>query len=308
MRHAETGAAHDDRYGYPGEFRVLVCAACGHSQLGDPPGAEAQRALYSRFYPRAGFDPAAHRAYRPPGRVAAWLNGARAAAALWVRPGTRVLEIGCGYGEMIGYLKTLGCEVQATELDENVAELARRQGYDIRLGFFDARNYPAGHFDYVLLNQVLEHVADPAELLLQLRGVLASGGEVVVSTPNGAGLLRRAFGRRWIHWHAPYHAQIFTQQSLRQLAAATRFDIRLLRMATPSGWLLYQWCHCVGYPPPGQPHPFWSERAPRTLAQRLAYRALYLATHASRINHLLARILDAAGSGENLVAIFGKVG
>jgi 2-polyprenyl-3-methyl-5-hydroxy-6-metoxy-1,4-benzoquinol methylase len=308
MRHVEVGTLRDDRYGYPGQFRAVRCVACGHAQLLDPPSEETQGALYSRFYPRSSFGPADYHAYRPPGRMRGWLEGAQAAAGAWVRPGSRVLEIGCGYGEMIGYLEKIGCEVQATELDENVAALARRRGFNIRIGAFDARNYPKDHFDYILLNQVLEHVLDPGDLLRQLRGVLASAGTVVISTPNGDGLLRRILGSRWIHWHAPYHVQLFTPRSLRSLAAATGFEARMVRALSPSSWLLYQWCHGVGYPEPGRPHPFWSERARKTLAQRVAYRALHLATHASRINHLLARGLDAAGVGDNLLALLVKAG
>jgi 2-polyprenyl-3-methyl-5-hydroxy-6-metoxy-1,4-benzoquinol methylase len=306
MRQVELGTRHDDRYGYPGRFRAVRCAACGHAQLVDPPREEAQGALYSKFYPRASFRPGDYRAYQPPPRMRGWLEGAKALAALWVRPGSRVLEIGCGYGEMVGYLEKLGCEVQATELDENVAALARRQGFAIRIGPFDAENYPKGHFDYVLLNQVLEHILDPADLLRQLRGVLAPAGTVVISTPNADSLLRRLFSSRWVHWHAPYHVHLFTPRSLRSLAAAAGFEVRMLRTVSPSGWLLYQWCHGIGYPRAGEPHPFWSERVRKTLAQRIAYRSLHLATQGSRLNHLLARGLDAAGLGDNLLALLVK--
>jgi 2-polyprenyl-3-methyl-5-hydroxy-6-metoxy-1,4-benzoquinol methylase len=306
MRHSQVGLLHDDRYGRPGRFPAVRCASCGHAQLLDSPGEEELGALYSQFYPRASFAPENYVAYRPPGPIRGWLQGARATAALWVKPGSRVLEIGCGYGEMVGYLEGVGCEVHATELDENVAAVARRQGFRIRIGPFKAADYPSGYFDYVLLSQVLEHVLDPGDLLQQLRNVLVPGGTVVISTPNAAGLLGRFFGKRWVHWHAPYHVQLFTRRSLRRLAQATGFEVRMLRCLSPSSWLLYQWSHAIGYPETGVPHPFWSERVPRTLSQRIAYRAAYLATQATGLNYVLARFLDAAGAGDNLIALLVK--
>lgn len=307
MQPMEIGRVYDDRYGYPDPARAVHCVACGHTQLVDTPPAEALGPMYSTFYPRSAFDPADYHAYVPPrGRIRGWLDGARAVAGLWVRPCSRVLDIGCGYGEMLGYLEGIGCEVEATEIDQNIAELARRRGFKVRIGPFDERNHPQGHFDYVLLNQVIEHFPDPGALLHRIRGVLAPGGTVVITTPNGGGILRRVFGKRWIHWHAPYHVQIFTRRSMLNLARTHGYDVRLLRTLSPSSWLLYQWCHGIGYPEPGHAHPFWSERVPKSLAQRVSYRLIHVATHASRINHLVMRCLDGAGIGDNLLVLLSK--
>ncbi|HEX9022568.1 MAG TPA: methyltransferase domain-containing protein, partial [Geobacteraceae bacterium] len=152
---------YDDRFGYPGTFTVTSCAGCGHKSLGTGFTAEELGKLYTDYYPRSRYS---LDDYRPHGELSlfrAWLDGAKSQAFRLVPPNVRILDIGCGFGETLGYHRSRGCEVYGVEADENIRRVAERFGYNVCVGLFDPADYAPDYFDYVTMDQVLEHVTDP---------------------------------------------------------------------------------------------------------------------------------------------------
>lgn len=296
---------HDDRYGYRGEFEQRRCAACGHRWLDWTPGADTLSTLYSDHYPRGERSVEDLRPLSPGrgGRLGAWWRGRRGSAAFWVPPRVRVLDVGCGFGEALAYHRARGCEVHGVEADRNIARVAARHGFDVHVGLFEPARYGEAAFDYVTMDQVIEHAVDPVAMLAGVRRVLRVGGTAVLSTPNAAGVGARVFGRRWIHWHAPYHLHAFTADSLR--LAAERANLRLagLQTVASSEWLSYQWIHLVTAPPNGEPSPFWAPG--RARGRRWRIRSLR-ALHRTGIDHVLTRLADRLGVGDNLIAVLDR--
>lgn len=99
----------------------------------------------------------------------------------------RVLDVGCGAGAFGAGLKsTRDLEVWGVEMDP---EAAARAGTVLdRVLTGDARGAPAelaGEvFDCLVLNDILEHLVEPGDLLRDLRPLLAPGGRIVASLPN----------------------------------------------------------------------------------------------------------------------------
>src|SRR3546814_11723906 len=112
-------------------------------------------------------------------------------------------------------------------------------------------------------------------LPIYVHQVLKPGGQAIVSTPNPNGWGAKLFGRRWIHWHAPYHLNYFTRHSMKRLAAKVGFDVEFVRVVTNSAWIEYQWAHLVTFPRQGHASPFWgSEKL--SLPQRRALKQVRL--------------------------------
>jgi 2-polyprenyl-3-methyl-5-hydroxy-6-metoxy-1,4-benzoquinol methylase len=289
---------YDDRYGYPGRFTLESCAACGHRALLTDLSPDQLIRLYSDYYPRSSLD---LEQYRPAPEVhgfKAWLNGERRSAYCWVPKGVRVLDIGCGFCESLGYHKARGCEVYGVEADENTRRVAERYGFQVQVGLFDADRYEEGFFDYVTMDQVIEHVSDPVATLKGVARVLKPSGSLILSTPNSHGLGARLFGRRWINWHAPYHIQHFSLASLTDAARQAGLTVERARTVTSSEWLHYQWIHLCLFPAMGVPSLFWAPNKAKSFRADHLLRLLNC-LHRTKANHVVTRFLDMLGLGDN---------
>jgi ubiquinone/menaquinone biosynthesis C-methylase UbiE len=156
-----------------------------------------------------------------------------------VRPGARVLDLGCGAGEFSTALREAG----ATPVGVDVArEALRRAGQrdpalDLRL-WPDGEPLPAGDasFDLAWAGEVLEHVVDLPPWLSEVRRVLRAGAELLVTTPHhGPGrLLALALSRRRFAAHfepRSDHVRFFSPGTLRELLDDLGFDVLETRPA-----------------------------------------------------------------------------
>ena len=120
-------------------------------------------------------------------------------AALKPLAGRRAVDVGCGAGLLAEPLARLGASVTAVDpAPENVAVAklhAEKQGLaiDYRTGGVEALRGES--FDLVTSMEVIEHVADPAAFIVELAGLLAPGGIMILSTPNRTPLSRLAMVR-----------------------------------------------------------------------------------------------------------------
>ena len=94
-------------------------------------------------------------------------------------PSARVLDVGCGAGLFFEVLSQYG-EVEGVESDRLAVEQSGRWRDHIQVGHLS----PDGSaFDLILLLDVLEHVAEPQQLLRTVVARLAPGGHVLVTVP-----------------------------------------------------------------------------------------------------------------------------
>uniref|UniRef100_A0A7C4EIL8 Methionine biosynthesis protein MetW n=1 Tax=Fundidesulfovibrio putealis TaxID=270496 RepID=A0A7C4EIL8_9BACT len=106
--------------------------------------------------------------------------------ASWIDAGSRVLDLGCGQGELLNYLHaTKGVRGVGVEQDEAKACQAIAAGVSVLQGDMvrEIRDFPDGKFDFVVLSQTLQQVQEPVELLGQM---LRVGRRGIVSFPNFA--------------------------------------------------------------------------------------------------------------------------
>jgi 2-polyprenyl-6-hydroxyphenyl methylase/3-demethylubiquinone-9 3-methyltransferase len=146
------------------------------------------------------------------------------------RPGERVLDLGCGAGRFVRALAEAGADPVGVELAEAALERARGNapGADLRL--VDASGaLPLEHrsIDLVWCSEVLEHVADVAGLLVEVRRVLRPGGRLLATVPfhgRAQGALI-ALTRFEAHFDPlGQHLRFFTRRSLETTLEATQFE------------------------------------------------------------------------------------
>jgi 2-polyprenyl-3-methyl-5-hydroxy-6-metoxy-1,4-benzoquinol methylase len=111
------------------------------------------------------------------------------------RAGARVLDVGCGAGQVVGRLTEAGYEAHGVDVSE--PNIVRARKFSDRCQFYDGKHlpFPDGHFASVGALNVLEHVEEPEAFIPELVRVTEVGGRVVVSSPN----FFRVFGFRDYH-------------------------------------------------------------------------------------------------------------
>ena len=103
-----------------------------------------------------------------------------------VRAGSRVLDVGCGEGELMDVLQAeRGCDARGMEIDPEAVERCVGRGLSVVQGDADRdlADYPDDAFDYAILSQTLQTAARPDQLLEEL---LRIGRRAFVSFPNFA--------------------------------------------------------------------------------------------------------------------------
>jgi SAM-dependent methyltransferase len=140
--------------------------------------------------------------------------------------GERALDLGCGNGLFTAELLRAGSQAIGVEVAEAALARARAQhaSIDFRLAPIDGRlPLEDSEVDLVWCSEVIEHVADTARWLSEVRRVLAPGGRLLLTTPSH-GRLRVALGGVE-RFSEPLgdHLHLYTRRSLEQLLREFRF-------------------------------------------------------------------------------------
>ena len=143
------------------------------------------------------------------------------------RQRNRLLEVGCAEAAFLTSATQMGWRCTGVEILPGIARFAREQrGLDVYTGeLFDAR-FADGEFDVVYMNEVLEHIVYPVELLQEVRRVLRPGGLALVRTGNARSWSARFRGSKWFYYErfgTLGHIRFYNPRTVPILAAASGF-------------------------------------------------------------------------------------
>ncbi len=135
----------------------------------------------------------------------------------------RVLDIGCGIGDMVRFRRdTVGVDV-----NPHAVEHCRAQGLDVRLMEPDRLPFEDRSFDGAILDNVLEHLERPEPLLSEAFRVLKAGASFVVGVP----------GRRGYAWDSD-HKRFYDEAALIRCVTSAGFVFeRMMYQPCRSKWL-----------------------------------------------------------------------
>ena len=219
-------------------FSVLVCPDCGAGRTWPPLADDKIGAYYSQeYYGRENvrFNPLFESMTR--------LFQRRRSRVLHNRvPRGPVLDVGCGRGYLLAYLRTLGYEPHGIELSEHAAWHARhRLHLDVITDDFVTSPHQRERFNAVVFWHTLEHFAKPAAAVARACELLRPGGLAAIAVTNFDSLQARFFGRHWFHLDIPRHYFHFGSRSLEALLARNRMRVvqidHFCFEQNPYGWL-----------------------------------------------------------------------
>lgn len=149
----------------------------------------------------------------------------RAVASVAGKVTGTVLDVGCGlcaYRPLFAQASQyIGLEIPETDMMRASAATA----------LYDGRHLPVGDcsVDFILCNQVIEHVAEPTALLSEIHRVLKPNGEMLLTVPF-----------LWNEHELPHDYRRWTLGGVEQLLLNNGFEVIDARRLTPGGAALAQ--------------------------------------------------------------------
>jgi 2-polyprenyl-3-methyl-5-hydroxy-6-metoxy-1,4-benzoquinol methylase len=145
-----------------------------------------------------------------------------------------ILDIGCGNGEALDvFAKEAPMAVVTTGLDFSAPVLQRvaAKGHKTILQNISDLQLDENAYDVIYCANVIEHLADPMDLLRNTHKALRSGGLFICETPNFDSLDSHLFAGsgHWGGYHFPRHWTFFTRETLSKMATEAGLRIETIR-------------------------------------------------------------------------------
>lgn len=146
----------------------------------------------------------------------------------------RVLDLGCGDGQISKKIKDLGFDVYGVDLVKGNLNLARKKGIKTKLGDLNKKiPFKNDSFDIVYAGEIIEHIYDTRNILSEIKRVLKKEGILIITTPNLVHLPDRINFIRGqtpaqikpLHKYLYLHIRHFTFNSLKEVLTFYGFKI-----------------------------------------------------------------------------------
>jgi len=116
----------------------------------------------------------------------------------------KILDVGCGNGNISLPLASLGFSVLGIDLDKKSIEIAKKRN-KFKNAQFETKNIKdlskKEKFNCIIASEVIEHLEDPLFFLKFIKSILIQNGLVIISIPNGTSLeenIRRFTTHTWL--------------------------------------------------------------------------------------------------------------
>ncbi len=202
-------------------FSVVKCNKCGLVYLNPQPDDRYLSQFYVfNYYGNQSFF---HSIFL---FINNFIIGNRAHSILKRKKG-KIIDIGCGDGDFLKFMKDKGWDAYGIEPSKSGFEIAKSKIKE------NVYNKPLGDikfmdkfFDAVTIEHVLEHVDNPKEMIKQVHRIMKDDGLLVISVPN-IGSVQAKIGRdKWFHLDIPRHIYHFSSETLTRFLESNGFEVK----------------------------------------------------------------------------------
>jgi 2-polyprenyl-3-methyl-5-hydroxy-6-metoxy-1,4-benzoquinol methylase len=158
------------------------------------------------------------------------LTGLAGFLGLNLGPGSKVLDVGSGYGYFRQAAGKVGWQHEGVEISNHAARFAQGLfGFETSVGTLEQyAESAAGGFDMLTMWDTIEHVPDPLATLATAGSLMKPGGLMVLRTPNLLAVEREVFGR-YYHSFKRDHVSIFSAKSISLCCIAAGLTPRIVQ-------------------------------------------------------------------------------
>lgn len=133
----------------------------------------------------------------------------------------KFLDVGCGKGIFLNYVKNNKMMPYGIDpfIEKDIPPLNIK-----KISLLDAK-FPNNYFDFITLNNVLEHIPNPLGIIIECKRILKKGGRIFINIPNNSSLAYLLFKKNWVSLDVPRHFFTFSKKSMKLISKKLGLDI-----------------------------------------------------------------------------------
>ncbi|WP_416867719.1 MAG: class I SAM-dependent methyltransferase [Imperialibacter sp.] len=204
-------------------FAISICSSCGLLITNPRPSKET----ISQFY-----DSNSYLSHNSDGSLMSTLYSIAQRYTLWyklrlvkrlAKPGSRLMDYGCGVGQFMQYMQSNKYEVTGIEPSDIGLSKARSKELLVYQTLSEAKESES-KFDVITLWHVLEHVHDLNTTIKQLKKLLNKDGYLVIAVPNTKSWDAQHYKENWAAYDVPRHLFHFDDENIKMLLKSNRLS------------------------------------------------------------------------------------
>ena len=207
-----------DKFKIP--FTIVKCRRCGLIYQNPRPNPDLIKSFYSKDY----YTGKSSVSYVKEYEKEKFIIDERLKIIERMKSPGRLLDIGCYSGIFLDVAQKRGWDSYGIDISPFIVEIAKARGLKIFLGEVSDINFKNNFFDLITLYEVIEHLSDPLESLMQIHRILKDDGLVIIQTAN-MDSLRAKFLERKEYYFLPVHLYYFTKKIIIRMLKKAGFEI-----------------------------------------------------------------------------------
>lgn len=160
--------------------------------------------------------------------------------------GISMFEVGCATGFFMDLARNIGWQTEGIDISEYAVKKAREKGLAATAGTLESY-WGAKKFDVVAMQDLIEHVKNPVDVIGRAGNLLAENGLLLITTPDSGSLWAKVWKKNWHAFVPPQHLFYFSAKNLASILKKNGFKVVYLShhgkwFAIPYIFrLLYSW-------------------------------------------------------------------
>ena len=161
--------------------------------------------------------------------------------------GDALLDVGCGIGLQTKPLQKRGLKITGIDSSAQAIDFAKQISDGETFIHANLSDFTTDEkFNFIRLDNVIEHLDTPNEFLDKLKRLLKSSGKIIIFTPNAeSATLKFLKGKSVSAWPGE-HSVIYSEKALTQLLEKNNFRVQTIKKNTPAWWLAYNFLMLIG--------------------------------------------------------------
>lgn len=209
------------------KYKIINCPKCNFTHLSPIPSLKNRQKYYEHEYYQSHSQPLLE--FKKELKDQKWLDQQseehRFLLQKFGKSSGNVLDVGCGNGFFLRYMKTKGWGVLGIEPNPYARKNAFSLGVKTKPTFTGLKH---SSFDVIMLRYTLEHLRNPSSMLKKIKKFLVKNGLLIIMVPNDFNPLqisveKTGYEQWWVS--TPDHINYFNFKSLKQLLEKTDYDV-----------------------------------------------------------------------------------